>query len=137
MKPNPKRNVEYFQSYSFHLSLRTGSTASASPASAVVSVGGGEGGGDGGLSARVTAAVAIRTTRATAAAGDRCMARLPRRSVAVEVALNRFGPRGLQERELEQGARLPRIELHRGDGPELIVVELDVAADDAGVRTRR
>src|SRR5262245_61917758 len=56
--------------------------------------------------------------------------------VTVEVVLNLLRVLGLRQRQLEQHARLGRIELHRRHRPELVVVELDVAPDDAAVGPR-
>ena len=58
------------------------------------------------------------------------------RSVLVEQPLQiRGGPR-LQQRQAKKDARLLRVVFHRRHESELVVVELDVAADDAGRHPR-
>src|SRR5512133_1671036 len=54
----------------------------------------------------------------------------------LEQPLDLGGIRRLRQREAEKHARLLRVELHRGDEAELVVVELDVAANDSAADTR-
>src|SRR5262249_7561813 len=108
--------------------------ASASPASAVVSTVAGAGGGVPWARARPGA---IHSTAAATAAATVHHRTEETRSVLVKVALDGLRVLGLQKRELQQHTRLAGVELDRGDRAQLVVVELDVAADDAAVRARR
>ena len=57
-------------------------------------------------------------------------------SVLVEVVLKLLHVAGLGQAEHEEDARLLGVQLHAGDEPELVVVDLDVAVDDAGGSAR-
>src|SRR4029453_3019359 len=62
---------------------------------------------------------------------ERNLIRPPPLLVLVKHVLDLLRIGSLSEGELEQHPRLGRIELLRHDGPGLVVVDLDVAADDA------
>ena len=119
-------------SYSFHLtSLRRGGSASDSPAETPVFSG-----RDPGRSCRTAGPGPAPALPGTAAPGHQADADRITDSVGRNIVCSCRRRALLQQRQRQENPRLLRVQLVGGDEAELVVVELDVAADQAGRHAR-